>query len=49
MKYRMSWTQKHGIEVMNQIYTAEHVTHKLQDLEREGATNIRIESFREED
>lgn len=44
MKYTMSYTQKDGTKVINQIFTAENITRKLIELESYGATNIEIKS-----
>lgn len=51
MKYSMEWTEKGGTRVKNQLFTAEYVSRKLQELEAWGCTNIRIISLdgRDED
>lgn len=41
-KYSLSWTRKNGERVRDQLYTAEYMSKKLQELENEGATNIEI-------
>ena len=47
MKYRVSYVIKDGTRIENQIYTAEHITKLLLNLEAWGCTNIVIESFTE--
>lgn len=47
MKYRMSWTQKDGTKVKNQLYTAEHITDQLLRLESWGCTDITVEQVKE--
>lgn len=44
MKYELSYTQKDGARVSGQIYTAEHISSMLAELESWGATNIVIRS-----
>jgi hypothetical protein len=48
MKYEMAWTKKDGERVKGQIYTAEQVSHQLENLEEWGATNITLKSIEEE-
>ncbi len=48
MKYVMSWTQKDGTRIENQIYTAENITSQLLTLESWGATDITFKSIEEE-
>lgn len=47
MKYEMSWTKRDGERVEGQIYTAEQVSHQLENLEEWGATEITLKSFEE--
>lgn len=42
-KYNLSWTTKDGRRVENQLFTAEHISHKLANLEQEECTSIKIE------
>lgn len=46
MKYEMSWTQKDGTKIEGQIFTAEHITRKLLELESYGAKDIIIKSVK---
>jgi len=48
MLYSVEWNRANKEKVRNQLYTAEHMTHKLEELEKEGAYNIRIRSFADE-
>jgi hypothetical protein len=48
MKYEMEWTKKDGERVKGQIYTAEQVSHQLENLEEWGATNITLKSIEEQ-
>ena len=48
MKYEMSWTQKDGTRVTGQIFTAEHISGMLKQLEEWGATDIIIVSKKED-
>ena len=41
-KYSLSWTRKNGERVRDQLYTADNMSKKLQELENEGATDIEI-------
>ena len=38
--YEMSWTTKNGDEFKGQLFTAEHITNTLINLEKSGCTNI---------
>ena len=43
-KYILSWTTKDGAGVENQLFTAEHISHKLAELESAECTSIKLES-----
>lgn len=41
--YSISYTQDNGIRIENQLYTAEHVSSKLMELEASKAYDIKID------
>lgn len=41
--YSISYTQDNGIRIENQLYTAEHVSAKLMELEASNAYDIKID------
>lgn len=44
-KYNLSWITKDGRRVENQLFTAEHISHKLAELEQAESSSIRLESI----
>lgn len=48
-KYYLSWTNKDGSKVDKQIFTSEHVSHKLQELEQSKCASIKIEQIEKEE
>lgn len=40
--YSLSWTRSNGEKVKDQLYTSEYMSRKLQELERDQATDITI-------
>lgn len=44
-KYNLSWTTKDGRRVENQLFTAEHISHKLAELEQAECSSISLESI----
>ena len=45
LMFRASWITSSGDTVKNQLFTADHVSKLLSDLEEWGSTNIKIESI----
>ena len=48
-KYYLSWTNKDGSKVDKQLFTAEHISHKLIELERSRCTSIKVEQLSEDE
>lgn len=48
-KYMMAWTTADGRRITDQLFTAEHISHKLAELESANCRDILVESITQKD
>ena len=48
-QYVVNWAQKNGAKITNQVFTAEHISELLKELEKWEVTDVEIRNIKEDE